>query len=149
MKWSALLFAISIAVPAFAQGAATPAPAQGAVGQATSMTPAPDVRAKQWLGLLDDKNYTDAYKQMGAAAQGKSPLAAWAQKMSAAREPLGAMANRDIKSINMSKNLPGMSDGQNATVQFNSSFAHKASAVETVIMTSDKGAWSVTSYSVD
>jgi hypothetical protein len=148
MKWLALLAALLLAQPVFAQGTA-PAPAQGAVGPSTSMTPAPDVRAKQWLGLVDDKNYDEAFKQMGAAAQGKNSLATWAQKMSSIRDPLGAMANRDIKSIKLTRILAGMTDGQSATVQFNSSFAHKASAVETVVMISDKGAWSVTGYSVD
>jgi hypothetical protein len=148
MKWLALLAALLLAQPVLAQGT-TPAPAQGAVGPSSSMTPAPDVRAKQWLGLVDDKNYDEAYKQMGAAAQGKNSSGMWAQKMSSIRDPLGAMANRDIKSIKLTRILAGMSDGQSATVQFNSSFAHKASAVETVVMISDKGAWSVTSYSVD
>ena len=31
------------------------------------MTPTPDDRAKQWLGLVDDQNYADAYKQLGAS----------------------------------------------------------------------------------
>lgn len=141
MRLSFLFFALAIVTPAFAQAATAPAPAQGAVGAATSMTPAPDVRAKQWLGLVDDQNYNDAYKQMSAASQGKTAMGSWATKVAQARAPLGAMANRDIKSIKLSKSL--------ATVQFDSSFAHKAAAVETVVMTSDKGAWSVTSYSLD
>jgi hypothetical protein len=149
MKWLALIAALMVATPAFAQGAAPPPPAQGAVGSATPLTPAPDVRAKQWLGLLDDKNYNEAYKQMGAAAQDKGALAPWTQKISSIREPLGAMASRTIKNIKLTKTLPGMRDGQYASVQFDSSFARRTSAVETVVLTSDKGAWSVTSYSVN
>jgi hypothetical protein len=149
MKWSALLLVLIFAAPAFAQGEVQPAPAQGAVGPATPMTPTPDDRAKQWLGLIDDKNYDDAYKQMGAATQGKIGAGPWTQKVSTARDPLGAMASRTIKDVKMSKTSPGMRDGQYATVQFDSSFAHKASAIETVVMTSDKGAWSVIGYSVN
>jgi hypothetical protein len=149
MKWFALLLALVFAAPAFAQGVVQPAPAQGAVGPATPMTPTPDDRAKQWLGLIDDKNYSDAYKQMGAVAQGKIESGPWTQKISTTREPLGAMASRTIKDVKMSKTLPGMRDGQYATVQFDSSFAHKASAVETVVMTSDKGAWSVIGYLIN
>ena len=149
MKWFALLLALVFAAPAIAQGVVQPAPAQGAVGPATPMTPTPDDRAKQWLGLIDDKNYSDAYKQMGAAEQAKIGSGPWTQKISTTREPLGAMASRTIKDVKMSKALPGMRDGQYATVQFDSSFAHKASAVETVVMTSDKGAWSVIGYSIN
>jgi hypothetical protein len=105
------------------------------------MTPSPDVRAKQWLTLVDDKNYADAYKQMGPAARDKTAAAAWAQKIGNTRAPLGAMASRDIKSIDLS--------GQSVTVKFDSSFAHKAQALETVQLVSDKGAWSVVGYSVN
>lgn len=107
----------------------------------TALTPSPDVRAKQWLTLVDDKNYADAYKQMGPAAQDKIAPAAWAQKTGSTRDPLGAMASRDIKSINLS--------GQSVTVQFYSSFAKKAQATETVQLVSDKGAWSVVNYTVN
>ena len=150
MRWFALLFPLLLAGPALAQGAATqPPPAAGAVGPATPLTPAPDDRAKQWLTLVDDKNYNDAYKQMSVGAQQKSGIDAWAAEIAQKRAPLGAMASRDIKAIKLTKILPGMRDGQYATVQFDSSFAHKASAVETVTLTSDKGAWSVIGYSLD
>ena len=43
------------------------------------MTPSPDDRAKQWLSLIDDQNYADAYKQMGPSAQAKTAATAWAQ----------------------------------------------------------------------
>ncbi len=150
MKWPIALALLVLATPpALAQGAVQPPPATGAVGPATALTPAPDVRAKQWLGLLDDKNYTDAYKQMGAAAQGKIKSDAFAEQLGSTRGPLGAMATRAIKSIKMSNTLPGMRDGQYATVQFDSSFAHKAQATETVVLASDKGAWSVVGYHIN
>jgi hypothetical protein len=136
-------------MPVWAQGAVQPPPAAGAVGPATALTPSPDDRAKQWLGLVDDQNYADAYKQMGMTAQGKLSADAFAEKQGSTRGPLGAMATRTIKSIKMSNTLPGMRDGQYATVQFDSSFAHKAQATETVVLASDKGAWSVVSYSVN
>jgi hypothetical protein len=149
MKWLTLAAALLFAQPVLAQNTNQPLPAQGAVGPATALTPAPDDRAKQWLGLLDDQNYNDAYKQMDAAAQGKISMGAWATRIDQTRAPLGAMSSRNIKNVNLTKVRPGMRDGQSATVQFDSSFAHKGSAVETVVMVSDKGAWSVTSYSVN
>jgi hypothetical protein len=154
MKWLLLsvvmlLSAPALATSAWAQSVPQPAPATGAVGPATPLTPSPDDRAKQWLNLVDDQNYNDAYKQMSAAAQQKTALGPWAGKVGQERAPLGAMASRSLKTVNLTKMLPGMRDGQSATVQFDSSFAHKASAVETVVLTSEKGAWSVTSYAID
>jgi hypothetical protein len=99
--------------------------------------------------LVDDKNYGDAYKQMGAPAQGKVAADPWTQKVSAVREPLGAMATRNIKDVKLTKTLPGMRDGQYATVRFDSSFAHKTAAVETVVLRSEKGAWSVIGYFIN
>jgi hypothetical protein len=149
MKWLALFIALLFAMPALAQVTTQRPPATSAVGQATALTPSPDDRAKQWLNLLDDQNYNDAYKQMSETAQNKAAPSAWTLKMDQTRAPLGAMASRDIKTVKLTRILPGMRDGQYATVQFDSSFAHKASAVETVVLTSDKGAWSVVSYAID
>ena len=144
MKFFVLIFALMIAVPVLS----APSGAQPA-GPSTAMTPSPDDRAKHWLTLVDDKNYTDSYNQMGAAAQGKIAAGPWTSKVSAAREPLGAMAMRTIKDVKMTKTLPGMRDGQYATVRFDSSFAHKASAVETVVLSSEKGGWSVIGYVIN
>jgi hypothetical protein len=143
------LLALLLAGPALAQGAPPQPPASGAVGPATPLTPAPDDRAKQWLNLVDDQNYNDAYQQMSKTAQSKTSAGAWAMKVSQTREPLGAMASRDLKTVKLSNVLPGMRDGQYATVEFDSSFAHKAAAMETVTLISDKGAWSVMSYTVN
>src|SRR6201995_1789246 len=115
MKQHIAFVLVLLVSPAVAQGGQKQAPpAAGAVGPATTMTPSPDVRAKQWLTLVDDKNYPDAFKQMGTAAQGKIAVTAWAAKLGHTRDPLGAMASRDIKSISLS--------GQSAAVQFESSF---------------------------
>jgi hypothetical protein len=146
-----LLFAApAFAIQTVAQGpSAQPPPATGAVGPATPLTPSPDDRAKQWLNLVDDQNYNDAYKQLSATAQDKIALAAWATRIGERRNPLGAMASRNIRAVKLTRILPGMRDGQYATVEFDSSFAHKVAAVETVTLVSDKGAWSVMSYTVN
>ena len=146
MKWSIAFALLVLATPVWAQGSVQQPPATGAVGPATALTPSPDDRAKQWLGLIDDQNYADAYKQMGPEAQGKITASVWSEKLGGTRGPLGAMAARSIASIKMSNTLPGMRDGQYAIVQFDSSFAHKAQAGETVVLASDKGAWSVVGY---
>ena len=127
MKWIALAFALLMTGPAMAQG---PAPAV----PATAMTPAPDDRAKQWLTLVDDANYTDSYKQMGAMVTSRMSADAWAQTIKNARGPLGAMSSRNLKDVKMSKTLPGAPDGQYATIRYDSAFAHKAAAVETVVL---------------
>jgi uncharacterized protein DUF4019 len=140
MKWLVIAFAFLLVAPALAQPKA---------GPSTFMTPAPDERAKQWLALVDDQNYAEAYKQMGAPARGKVAADQWTKQVSGVREPLGAMSSRALKDVKLAKTLPGMRDGQYAIVRYDSAFAHKAMAVETVSLVSENGAWSVIGYFIN
>lgn len=140
MRWLAIAFTLLIAAPALAQTNAKPA---------TSMTVSPDDRAKQWLLLVDDQNYSDAYQQMGAAARGKVVGETWSKNIRNMREPLGAMSSRTLKDVKMTKTLPGMRDGQYAAVRYDSAFARKAAGVESVTLVMENGAWSVIDYRVD
>jgi hypothetical protein len=144
MKWMAVFFTLLFAAPALAQTAAPTPPVP-----ATAMSPTPDDRAKQCLTLVDDNNYADGYKQMGTLATARVSPDAWTQKISAARTPLGAMSSRNLKDVKMSKTLPGAPDGQYAVVRYDSAFAHKAAAVETVTLVSDKDGWSVVGYFIN
>ena len=140
MKWLLVAFALIFAAPALAQTAA---------GPSTAMTPTPDDRAKQWLTLVDDKNYADAYKQMGALARSKEAEQAFTSKLEGTRTPLGAMSSRTLKDVKLTKTLPGMRDGQYATVRFDTAFAHKAAAVESLTLESENGGWSVIRYFIN
>jgi hypothetical protein len=137
MKWLAIAFALLVAMPAFAQNK---------TGPSTAMTPTPDDRAKQWLSLIDDQNYADAYKQMGAVGRDKVSVESFSKTVGGVREPLGAMSSRALKDVKLTKTLPAMRDGQYAIVRYDSTFAHKAAAVESVTLISENGGWSVIGY---
>ncbi|MEP6828908.1 MAG: DUF4019 domain-containing protein [Rhizomicrobium sp.] len=143
MKWLVIAFSLLTAAPVL-----LPAPALAAA-PATSMTTSPDDRAKQWMILVDDQNYADAYQQMGAVARSRIAAGAWKQKVSSVREPLGAMSSRTLKDMKMTKTLPGMRAGQYATVRYDSAFAHKAAGVESITLVSENGAWSVMGYFIN
>src|SRR5579862_8631358 len=122
--------------PAFSQ--ASPAKAS----EVTAVTPTPDDRARQWLVLVDDKNYTQSWSEAGKAFQSHQKGDAWAKEAGALREPLGAVASRGLKSIDLSRiNV--------AVIKYDSVFAHKAAAVETVTLVFENGGWSVTDYSIN
>ena len=146
MRFLALAFALLMLLPVLSAG---PAWAQTTAGPSTAMTPTPDDRAKQWLGLIDDQNYADAFNQMGAVARAKSSEEKFSGQIGGTRAPLGAMSSRTLKDVKLTKTLTGMRDGQYATVRYDSAFAHKAAAVEAVNLVSEKGAWSVIGYSVN
>jgi hypothetical protein len=136
MAWLVIAFSLLISGPALA------APAM-------PMTVSPDDRAKQWMTLVDDQNYADAYQQMGVIGRGKIAADLWTQKIRDARAPLGAVSSRTLKDVKMTKTMPGMRDGQYATVRYDSTFARKAGGVETVTLILEDGAWSVISYFIN
>lgn len=67
--------------------------------------------------------------------------------MRAYRVPLGKVQSRKLKSATYTKTLPGAPDGQYVVLQYESSFEHKQSAVETVTpMLDNDGKWRVSGY---
>jgi len=120
-----------------------PAPKNTITGSKTitGATPTPDDRAKQWLVLVDDKNYAQSWSEAGKAFQNRQKTDAWAKDAGTRREPLGAVASRGLKSIDLSRSNV-------AVIKYDSVFAHKASAVETVTLSFENGGWVVTDYSV-
>ena len=123
--------------------AAAPAIAQpGRRPVITASTPTPDDRARQWLVLVDDKNYSASWTQSAKSFQARRQPDAWARDASARREPLGAVASRGLKSIDLSRNNV-------AVIRYDTVFAHKAAAVETVTLGFENGSWAVTDYSVN
>jgi hypothetical protein len=126
-------------------GAAAPAFAQAEPARKstiTAATPTPDDRARQWLVLVDDKNYAQSWSEAGKAFQNRQKADAWASDAAAKRESFGAVASRDLKSVDLGR-------GNVAVVRYTTVFAHKASAVETVTLAFDNGGWSVTDYTVN
>ena len=128
------LIAVCAAAPAFAQTSRRPV--------ITASTPTPDDRARQWLVLVDDKNYSASWMQSAKSFQGRQRADAWAKEASTRREPLGAVASRGLKSIDLSR-------GNIAVIRYDTVFAHKAAAVETVTLGFENGSWAVTDYSVN
>ncbi|MEO8300819.1 MAG: DUF4019 domain-containing protein [Rhizomicrobium sp.] len=126
-------------------GAAAPAMAQSAPARrapVSAATPAPDDRARQWLVLVDDKNFAQSWKDAGKAFQNRQTVDAWAGDAGTKRVPLGAVASRDLKSIDLSRNNV-------AVIRYDTSFARKAAAVETITLTFENDGWVVTDYAVN
>lgn len=133
----AILSALLLVPPAIPASAQTPA-------APTAAQPGPDDRAKQWLALMDDGNYTDGARQLGPQAR-KGEAAA----LPALRSPLGAVSSRTLKDVTLSRTSPGMPAGQYAVVRYDSNFAHRANTLETVTLAMTRGAWAVVGYRID
>lgn len=130
----ALLMVCSAATSVLAQAG----PAK--ISTFTAVIPTPDERARQWLVLLDDKNYAQSWSQASKSFQNRQTLDAWAKQVSALRASLGAVTSRDLNSIDMTRS-------NFAIIRYDTEFAHKA-VVETITLAFQNGGWAVDDYTV-
>jgi hypothetical protein len=103
--------------------------------------------AEQWLALVDAGNYADSWKTSAAYFQTAVTQDQWAQTAAGVRKPLGDLVSRKFKSAQYTKTVPGAPDGEYVILQFDTSFANKKEAVETITPKLETdGTWKVSGY---
>lgn len=103
--------------------------------------------ATAWLALTDGGKYAESWDASAALFKGAMTKPAWESALKSARAPLGALKSRTLKSATFARSLPGAPDGEYVVIQFDTQFANKATAVETVTPMREKdGSWRVSGY---
>jgi hypothetical protein len=103
--------------------------------------------AEQWLALVDAGNYAESWKTAAGYFQTAVRQDQWDHTISTVREPLGDLVSRQLKSAQYTKSLPDAPAGKYVVLQFDTSFANKKEAVETVTPKLDAdGTWKVSGY---
>lgn len=103
--------------------------------------------AKKWLELVDSGRYAESWDTAAEYFKNAVEKERWEKKVAAAREPLGKVLWRKLKSKRYRTSLPGVPDGEYVVIQFRTSFANKQSTVETITPMLDKdGIWRVSGY---
>jgi hypothetical protein len=103
--------------------------------------------AEEWLKLVDDGKYRESREQAATFFKDRVSAETWEQMAGAARKRLGAMVSRSFKRAKYSTSLPGAPDGQYVVLQYDTSFANKKAAVETITpMLDHDGQWRVSGY---
>ena len=103
--------------------------------------------AEEWLALVDQGQYVESWGTAASYFKNAVPEKQWVQSMQGARQPLGKMISRRLKSATFTTSLPGVPDGQYVVIQYATSFENKASAVETVTPMRDPDKqWRVSGY---
>ena len=103
--------------------------------------------AEQWLALIDAGKYAESWQTTAAVFQAAVSQAQWQSSLESVRKPLGGLVSRKLKSANYTMTLPGAPEGEYVVLQFTTSFANKAEAVETVTPMLEKdGKWKVSGY---
>ena len=104
------------------------------------------IAANTWVGLVDAKRWNDSWATAGTLFKSQMPQPRWASTIAPVREPLGAVSSRVLKGVTKSKSLPGAPDGEYEIVQFQTNFANKAAATETVVLSREASGWKVDGY---
>jgi hypothetical protein len=119
----------------------------GAFADTPSAVPAATHAAESWLKLVDAGQYRQSYKDASSYFQSRIREEKWVSKVKPVRQPLGAVISRKLNAAQYTTTLPGAPDGKYIVLQFDTSFQHKKSGVETVTTTVDRdGQWRVCGY---
>jgi Protein of unknown function (DUF4019) len=103
--------------------------------------------AEAWLSLTDSGKYAESSQSASMLFRANVSQPQFVSALTGARQPLGKLLSRKLKSATYTKTLPGAPDGEYVVIQFDTSFADKATAVETITPMLDKdGQWRVSGY---
>jgi hypothetical protein len=104
---------------------------------------------ESWLALIDNQKYAESWTQASSFFRGHIHQQQWADMVKGARAPLGPVKSRKLTKTTTATALPGAPDGEYTILQFQSSFQNKASAVETLTLMKDNGAWRSAGYFIN
>jgi Protein of unknown function (DUF4019) len=103
--------------------------------------------AESWLALVDSGKYGESWEEAAPSFKAHVTKEQWKSMAGPVRDPLGKTLSRKLRSASYTKTLPGAPDGEYVVIQFDTSFEHKQTAVETVTPMLDKdGKWRVSGY---
>jgi serine/threonine protein kinase/tetratricopeptide (TPR) repeat protein len=103
--------------------------------------------AQTWLQGIDNGNYAPSWTNAAAYFQSAMTSEKWVEAVQQVRKPLGPLVSRKVKSAQEMTSLPGAPDGRYIVMQFETSFANKKSAIETVTFMLEKdGQWKSCGY---
>lgn len=123
---------------------------RAAGGDASASSPASDRAgaraAEDWAKLLDRQAWGESWKTSGGVFRSQLTEAGWTATIQPLRQQLGPVASRSLKIVSSANSLPGVPDGEYKIVQFETVFANKPVAVETVVLAREGTAWKVDGY---
>ena len=132
------------AQPAAAAPAA--APAQGAQPRDEMAITA----AREWVALVDAGQYAEGYDQAGDLFRGSLARDQWAAALGNSRKPHGNVAQRNLKSVVVTKDLSNAPQGKYVVITFETTFQQPTEPLWEVVTTylNASGQWKVVGYQV-
>jgi hypothetical protein len=109
-------------------------------------SPTAPQEAAGWVSLIDNGAYDQSWSRAGSLFKARIGEADWSKTIEPTRKPLGAILSRTLDGEQAAKSLPGAPDGDYDIVRFNTEFANKHAAVETVVLRREADGWKVNGY---
>lgn len=105
------------------------------------------VSADAWLALIDQSQFAESWDTAAPIFQASLTKEQWNGAVKGARGPLGPLAARKFRAAEYKDSLPGAPEGEYVVIYYDSAFAEKQGATESVTLakTTDD-AWKVAGY---
>ncbi|MFV0338210.1 MAG: DUF4019 domain-containing protein [Chthoniobacterales bacterium] len=102
--------------------------------------------ARDWLILVDAGEYQKSWQEAAPIFKESTSIKKWSNLVALVREPLGEVKSRKLIHAQFTETLPGAPKGEYVVIQFQTDFADKHSAIETITPMKVKGVWKVSGY---
>jgi len=114
--------------------------------QADEKTNAAVAAAKEWLALVDAKEYKKSWQEAAPFFKENVKEIQWEEMVSSVRGPLGKVESRELLGAQFTTTLPGAPEGEYVVIQFKTNFGEKPDSVETITPMMADGSWRVSGY---
>ena len=146
-----VLFAIVAVAFLSVNGVEEPRASSALASQASAPSPAPSSaasasQAQKWLMLVDQQNWSESWREAGTIFRSQIPADGWASAIVPVRKPLGAVISRSLAKATKATSLPGVPAGEYEVLEFQTNFAAKRGAIETVVLAKEQAGWKVDGY---
>ena len=103
--------------------------------------------AEAWLKILDAGEYAKTRNEAAEYFRSAVAKERWETSLAASRRPLGKLVSRKLLSKKHLTRIPNAPPGEYVIIQYETRFANRSAAVETITPMLDKdGKWRVSGY---
>ena len=105
--------------------------------------------AESWLATVDSGKYGESWDQAAENFRSSGTKEQWEKAVGSVREQTATLKSRKLLRADYTQKLPNVPEGEYVVLQYESSFANAAAAIETVTPTRERdGSWRVSGYFV-
>ena len=130
--WIAAIVAAGLARPGAAEETIDVAPAMRA--------------AEAWLESVDTAAYGRAWQDAAPVFQESIARVKWETTMESARQRLGMLIRRKLRTATYTRNLPGSPPGEYVVIEYDTAFEHRLVAETVTPVRTPAGEWRVSGY---